>query len=202
MPVGETCASIVTAFGLFREGLFREGLFREGPRERFKERKWMVPVVSVVGRSKSGKTTLVEKLIKELNSRGYKVGAIKHDAHQFDIDVPGKDSWRHTQAGANPVVISSPDKLAMIKRVQQEISLDEIVERYIDGVDIVLTEGYKRQDKLKIEVLTTGKEMICSPSELIAVAGEDAVNIGDVPFFDRNDAKGITLFLEKNFLKG
>ena len=160
----------------------------------------MVPVISVVGRSNSGKTTLVEKLIKELNERGYKVGTIKHDAHSFDIDVPGKDSWRHTQAGANPAVISSPEKLAMVKKVKQEMSLDEIVKKYVDDVDIVITEGFKSQDKPKIEVLTPGKKPISSPSELLAVAGEGAVDV-DVPFFDRDDAKGIVLFLEENFLK-
>jgi len=160
----------------------------------------MVPVISVVGRSNSGKTTLVEKLIKELNERGYKVGTIKHDAHSFDIDVPGKDSWRHTQAGANPAVISSPEKLAMVKKVKQEMSLDEIVERYVGDVDIVITEGFKSQDKPKIEVLPPGKKPISSPSDLLAVAGEGAVDV-DVPFFGRNDAKGIALFLEENFLK-
>ena len=111
-----------------------------------------VPIISVVGKSSSGKTTFLENLIAELREQGYKVGTIKHDVHGFDIDKPGKDTWRHKQAGANLVLISSPEKLALIKDVNEDSELDELRENYVRDVDIILTEGYKSRDKPKIEV--------------------------------------------------
>ena len=111
----------------------------------------MIPIVSVVGKSNAGKTTLLEKLIPELKRRGYRVATVKHDAHSFEMDEPGKDTWRHRQAGADVVVISSKDKMAMIRRVDEELSLLEIADT-ITGVDIILTEGFKRGPAPKIEV--------------------------------------------------
>ena len=75
----------------------------------------MIPIISIVGKSDSGKTTLIEKIIPELNKRGYRVATVKHDVHGFDIDIEGKDSWRHKNSGAHTVVISSPQKIAMIR---------------------------------------------------------------------------------------
>ena len=77
----------------------------------------MSPIVSVVGRSNSGKTTLVVKLLRELKQRGYRVATIKHSDHDFEIDRPGKDTWGHYEAGADIVVISTPAKMAMIERL-------------------------------------------------------------------------------------
>lgn len=156
----------------------------------------MIPVISVVGRSDVGKTTLIEKLLVELKARGYTIATVKHDVHGFDLDKPGKDTWRYAQAGSDVVVISSPWKLAMIRRVEQEMPLDELVSR-IEGVDIILTEGYKRGDKLKIEV--TRRELydqpLCGPEDnLIAVAGD--LGVEGVPLFDPSDAPGIVDFLE------
>lgn len=113
-----------------------------------------IPVVSIVAKSGTGKTTLLEKLIAEMKCRGYKIGVIKHDAHRFDIDHEGKDSWRLTQAGADTMVISSSEKLAMVKKTssQTELSLEETVESYFQDVDLVLTEGFKKSAMPKIEV--------------------------------------------------
>ncbi len=111
----------------------------------------MIPVISFVGRSDCGKTTYLEKLIRELKNRNYKVAILKHDVHGFEMDRPGKDTWRHAQAGADVVCISSPQKMAMIKKVDQELTLKEAVQ-YIDGVDIIFTEGYKREAETRIEV--------------------------------------------------
>ena len=86
----------------------------------------MIPIVSIVGKSDAGKTTLLEKLIPELKRRGYRVATIKHDAHQFEIDHPGKDSYRHFHAGADWTIIGSPAKLALVRRLERELSLDEI----------------------------------------------------------------------------
>ena len=160
-----------------------------------------IPIVSVVGKSNVGKTTLLEKLIAELKQRGYRVGTIKHDVHGFDIDHPGKDSWRLAQAGSDAVVIASPQKLALIKRLEGELSLDEVAS-YIPDVDIILTEGYKRADKPKIEVYRqgVGDELLCSPDELIAVVTDVALDI-PVPQFDLNDVSGLADFIEEKFLK-
>jgi molybdopterin-guanine dinucleotide biosynthesis protein B len=100
----------------------------------------MIPIVSIVGKSDAGKTTLIEKLIPELKRRGYRVATIKHDAHQFDIDHPGKDSYRHFHAGADWTIIGSPAKLALVRRLDREFTLDEIAAQITD-VDLILTEA-------------------------------------------------------------
>lgn len=113
------------------------------------------PVVCVVGKKKSGKTTFLEKLIPELARRGLRVGTVKHDTHGFDMDTPGKDTWRHRQAGAAAVAIASPWRLAYIAELETEPSLDELAAGLLGHVDIVLTEGYASSDKPKIEVFRT-----------------------------------------------
>jgi molybdopterin-guanine dinucleotide biosynthesis adapter protein len=160
-----------------------------------------MPVISVVGKSNVGKTTLLEKLLPELKRRGYRVATIKHDAHHFELDTPGKDTWRHAQAGSDCVVISSAEKLAMIQKVEEELTLDDIVAQ-LPAVDIVLTEGYKRQDKPKIEVSRRemGSQLLCTRDELICLATDQPFDL-DVPQFDINDAVGIVDLVEKRFLQ-
>jgi len=158
----------------------------------------MVPIISIVGKSDSGKTTFIEKLIAELNHRGYSVATIKHDTHGFEIDREGKDTWRHAQAGALSVIISSRDKLALIKRVEQELSLDDL-SRLIEGVDLILTEGYKRANKPKIEVLRTqlDPEPLCSKTDNLLALVVDKIDIDEgikagvgVPCFYWDDVAG------------
>ena|SRR3990167_2281385 len=116
-------------------------------------------ILSIIGKSKSGKTTLIEKLIPELNSRGLRVGTVKHAHHGFEIDHPGKDSFRHREAGAEIVVLSSKDKIAMQRNIQEETSLNEIIQTYFpNDLDLVLVEGYKDEPGFKIE-LGTDKDM-------------------------------------------
>src|SRR5512147_944366 len=112
----------------------------------------MIPIISIVGKSDSGKTTLIEKLVPELTRRGYRVATIKHDVHGFEVDREGKDSWRHKQAGAHTVIISSPEKLAIIRDVDHDADLAELRDRYVQDVDIILSEGFKRNQQPKIEV--------------------------------------------------
>lgn len=157
------------------------------------------PIVSVVGKSDSGKTTLLEGLIRELKRRGYRVGTIKHDTHSFEIDRPGTDTWRHAQAGSDHVVISSPQRVASIRRVEREQMLDELAATMTD-VDIVLTEGYRRGNAPKIEVSRQARSqtLLCSPEELIAVVTDYPVEIG-VPRFALDDYAGLADLIERRF---
>jgi molybdopterin-guanine dinucleotide biosynthesis protein MobB len=163
----------------------------------------MIPMVSIVGKSNSGKTTLLEKLIPELKKRGYRIATVKHHVHNFDIDTEGKDSWKHARAGADTVVIASPGKVAMIKRVDGEYTLDKIGSKIISDADIILTEGYKMGDKPKIEVFRRGvhQEPLCTKEENLIAFATDAEMDTDVPCFDINDARGLADFLENKFLK-
>jgi molybdopterin-guanine dinucleotide biosynthesis adapter protein len=162
----------------------------------------MTPIVSIVGKSDSGKTTLIEKLVPELIRRGYRVGTIKHDAHQFDIDHPGKDSWRHRQAGADTVVISSPAKAAIVTTVRQELTLDEMAAAYFRDVDVVITEGYKSENKPKIEILAeAGGELISPKNEVFLVAAAAGANGLGIPSVSRDDVAGIADAIEDRFLK-
>src|SRR4030042_2341468 len=104
----------------------------------------MTPIVSIVGKSKTGKTTLIEGLIKELKSRGYRVATAKHTSHELMLDKPGKDSWRHIQAGSEATAISSPYQLVFIKPVAQSPSLDEIARLFGNDYDIIIAEGFKQ----------------------------------------------------------
>ncbi|MFH0812500.1 MAG: molybdopterin-guanine dinucleotide biosynthesis protein B [Pseudomonadota bacterium] len=163
----------------------------------------MPPIISIVGKSDSGKTTLLEKLISEFRKRGYRVGTIKHDTHGFEVDHEGKDSWRHKQAGAATVAIASPFKVAVIKDIEEEKSLDLLVTEYFQDVDIIFTEGYKRESKLKVEVFRKEmhRELLCTDDEnLIALASNQPFDI-KAPCFDINDVKGLTDLIETKFLK-
>jgi molybdopterin-guanine dinucleotide biosynthesis protein B len=164
----------------------------------------MIPIVSIVGTSDSGKTTLIEKLVPELNRRGYKVATIKHDVHGFEVDREGKDSWRHKQAGAHTVVISSPQKLALIRDVDHDAELAELRDKYIQDVDLILSEGFKRNSQPKIEVFRKERhrELLCTREDnLLAIASNQPFDIG-VPCFDLEDARGIVDLIEEKFLKG
>ena len=161
----------------------------------------MVSVVSVVGRSNVGKTTFVEKLIRELKRRGYSVGTIKHYRHEFEIDQPGKDSWRHAHAGSDVAVIASPTKLALVRRLDREQTIDEIVAS-MPRVDIVVTEGYKHEGKPKIEVFRQAvvSELVSDPSELLALVTDQRLDLS-VPQFDLEDAAGVADLIERALLK-
>ena len=159
------------------------------------------PVISMVGKSGVGKTTALERVIGELKQRGYRVGTVKHDVHGFEMDKPGKDSWKHAEAGSDCVVLSSPQKLAMIRSLDRELTVDEIVET-LPEVDLVLTEGYKRGDKPKIEVSRKekGNQLICGQDELIAIATDQTFDI-PVPQFGLDDAAGLVDLLERLYLR-
>jgi len=162
----------------------------------------MIPIVSIVGKSNSGKTTLIEKLIAELNRREWRVATIKHNRHGFEIDHEGKDSWRHRKAGAVTTVLVSPQQIAVMEDVDADYELTEIRERYIRNADIILAEGYKGNPHPKIEVFRSElrHERLCGPEDnLIALAGDRSVS-AEVPWFDWNDVTGIADLIESRFL--
>lgn len=164
----------------------------------------MIPIVSIVGKSDTGKTTLIERLIPVLKAKGWLVGTIKHDVHGFEIDHEGKDTWRHQRAGADAVCISSPEKLALIRRVEAEYDLDRLEAEVLrDGLDLILTEGYRRASKPKIEVFLSSAhaEPLCAGDPtLIAVASDIPLELG-APCFHIDDIEGLASFLEERFLK-
>ncbi len=163
----------------------------------------MTPIISIVGRSGSGKTTLIERLIPEFKKRGYRVATIKHHDKAFQIDYEGKDSWRHKQAGAQTVVISSPQKVALVEDASQDLSLDDLAIRFIHGADIIITEGFKRDKHPKIEVFR--KEILPEPlapqlQNVIAVVGDSPLPLG-IPCMDFNDIKGIADVIEEQVIR-
>ncbi|MDQ5988507.1 MAG: Molybdopterin-guanine dinucleotide biosynthesis adapter protein [Syntrophus sp. SKADARSKE-3] len=163
----------------------------------------MIPIVSIVGKSNSGKTTLIEKLILELTARGYRVATIKHNRHGFEIDHEGKDSWRHKKAGASLTVIASPHMVATVEDTDRDYEISELRDRYIRNVDLILSEGFKKNPHPKIEVwrAVMKRELLCGKEDnLIAIAGDEPPEAG-VPLFDINDSRGLADFIEERFLK-
>jgi molybdopterin-guanine dinucleotide biosynthesis protein B len=141
----------------------------------------MIPIVAVVGKSNSGKTTLIEKLIPELNKRGYRVATVKHHNHALEIDTPGKDSWRHKQAGAQTAFISTPGALGMVHSVNGDMGPEEIRNRFIDDADLVLAEGFKLLRVPKIEVFRScahAAPVSTGDENLLALASDTELDIG------------------------
>ena len=160
----------------------------------------MPPIICIAGRSQTGKTTLIEKLIPVLKKRGYRIGTIKHSHHIFEMDKTGKDSWRHKDAGAETVIIASPGKIAMVKN-DHEGNLDSLV-NYFDDMDLVVTEGYKSERKPKIEVVRAARHqeaLLADDANLIAVVTDVNLSV-DVPVFGMEDIEQLADFVEKNYL--
>ena len=163
----------------------------------------MIPIVCLVGASDSGKTTFLERLIPELSSRGYRVGTIKHDAHGFDMDREGKDTWRHRRAGASTIAISSPTQVATIRGTAVEMELSEVVARYFWAEDLVLAEGFKRSHFPKIEVFRKAIEPapICAAEDnLLAFVTDDPFDT-DVPVYGFESVREVADLIESRFLK-
>ncbi len=161
----------------------------------------MPPIVSIIGRSESGKTTLIENLIAELNSRGYRVATVKHTPQDVSFDAPGKDSWRHLQAGSEATIVSSSDKIVMIKPVAQEPTLDEIARLLGEDYDIILTEGFKQGDAPKIEA---HRKDAGPPLEgirkIIAIVTDETLET-KARQFSFEDITGLVDLLEKGFIQ-
>ncbi|MBN2822002.1 MAG: molybdopterin-guanine dinucleotide biosynthesis protein B [Coriobacteriia bacterium] len=163
-----------------------------------------IPVVSIVGKSDSGKTTVVEQLVRRLVDRGHRVATCKHHVHEIDIDVPGKDSWRHARAGAQVTMISAPTQFAVVSKVERERTLEEIVAAAGD-VDILITEGFKRSGSVRIEVSRRARsdELVSAPAELTAlITDNNDLQPEGVSRFELNDYDALTDFVERSFLDG
>lgn len=154
-----------------------------------------IPVIGFAAYSGTGKTTLIEKLILELKAQGYRIAVLKHDAHRFEIDKEGKDSWRFAHAGADMTLISSAEKTAIIE--QRPRSFEENL-GMIHDVDLILVEGYKQENipRIGISRKATGKGFPHPVEQYIAVVTDEDPITG-VPVFGLEDITEITEFIKK-----
>ena len=161
----------------------------------------MYPIISIVGKSDSGKTTLLEGLIAELKRRCYRVAVIKHASEDFEFDKTGKDTWRFSKAGSDVAAIGSPHKLAVIKQIEHDLDPQELSHFIAWDCDILLTEGYKQNSYPKIEVhrKEQGKDLVSIPQQLLAVVTDEPLEV-DVPQFSRNEVVKIANLIENNLL--
>ena len=161
----------------------------------------MAPIVSIIGRSKSGKTTLLENLIVELKKRGYRVGTMKHTPLGMTWSDDDKDSQRHIKAGSEATIMVAPDKLVLIKPVTEAPGLEEVARLFGEDCDIILAEGFKQGDAPKIEVHRRG---VATPlkdvKKLFAIATDEKLD-SKVRQFGLDDIKGIANLIEEGFIK-
>jgi len=162
-------------------------------------------IFGIVGWSGSGKTELVIRLIPELVGRGFSVSSMKHTHHGFDIDRPGKDSYRHREAGAKEVMVTSSVRWALLHELQgePENDMDDLIAR-MAPVDILLIEGFKSHKHAKLEVHRpeVGKPLIALEDDSIVAVASDVAAIDGLaqPVFDLDDTKAIADFIV-DFLK-
>ncbi len=159
-------------------------------------------IFGITGWKNSGKTTLTEKLVTELVARGWVVSTVKHAHHEFDIDKPGADSFRHRQAGATEVAVVSGRRWALMHelRAEDEPTLETILSR-LAPCDIVLVEGYKREAHKKIETRRLDAKdrspLSANDPHIVAIAADFAVAGESLPVFDLNDTGGIADLVER-----
>jgi molybdopterin-guanine dinucleotide biosynthesis protein B len=158
----------------------------------------MRSIISFVGKSSSGKTTLLEKVIAELKKRGHKVAIVKHSHHKDDLDTAAKDTWRFTKAGSELSAINSLDHLAIYRRMDEFFDPQDIAKYVLWDFDIILTEGFKGSNYPKIEIhrAEQGDELLTDPKLLIAVVTDKPLAI-TVPQYAHDDIKGIVDIIEK-----
>jgi len=159
-------------------------------------------IITIVGKSNSGKTTLLEKLIAHLTDRGHRIGSVKHAHDGFEMDKEGKDSWRHRKAGARTTLVITQDEVAIVK--DDKTGYIEKMRYYLSDMDLILAEGFKKQNLPKIEVFRTGsvhKEPLCMEDENLIAFVTDSDYKPEAPLFGLEDINQIADFIESNFLK-
>ncbi len=161
-----------------------------------------IPILCLVGRSNSGKTTLIERLIPELVQAGYRVATVKHAGHGFDLDTEGKDSWRHKRAGASTVVVLSKGSLAMFSDVPDDIKVEQIRDQYLgQKIDLIIAEGWKSDGYPKIVVVRDQLgEVPVSQEGLLAIVSNKPLE-ASIPTFDPDDIKGLSELIVRQFPK-
>jgi len=161
----------------------------------------MPPIVSIVGKSSTGKTTFLEKLIRELADRGYRVATIKHSHHSISFDSPNKDSWRHAQAGAASTMVSSTTEIQIIKPVDHELSVEELAGNLGEDYDLILSEGFSRGNAPKVEIhRKEAGPLLEITSNLFAVVTDEPLDI-EVMQFSLDDVKGVADLIEKEYIQ-
>ena len=161
----------------------------------------MTKILNIVGRSKSGKTTLIEKIIFELKLRGYSIATIKNTSHKVDFDSPGKDTWRHIQAGSLATALNTPDSIMIIKKINEQDHINEILKFYNNEYDIIIIEGYKQSDFPKIEVHRKDKgPALVNVKNIIAIVTDEKLDTQSRQFYF-DDMKEISEFIVNNVMK-
>jgi molybdopterin-guanine dinucleotide biosynthesis protein MobB len=155
-------------------------------------------VYGIVGYKNAGKTGLMERLVTEIAGRGFSVSTLKHAHHTFDVDQPGKDSFRHRQAGASQVLLASRDRWALMTELRgaDEPPLADLL-RLLSPVDLVLVEGYKRDAHPKVEAFraATGNPLIAPDDPTVRAVASDTPLTLDRPVFDLDDTRAIADFI-------
>ena len=163
------------------------------------------PILCFVGRSNSGKTTLIERLIPELVKEGYRLATIKHAGHGFNMDTEGKDSWRHKQAGAKTVIVTSKGSLALFMDIEQEVGVEQLRERYAsEGIDLIIAEGWKSEGHPKIVVVRDRiGEIEVSAEGLLAIVTNKVLEHAPlgVPILDPDDIESLVALISRRFTR-
>jgi len=160
----------------------------------------MVPIVCIAGKPESGKTGMIERLLPVLKERGWSVGVIKHTYHEVDLDTPGKDTARFTAAGSRATALVTAQGMALYRPEAADMDLETVAEEFFTGFDLVIAEGYKKEEQPKIEVLADGTEPNPDIEKRVAFISNQTVDM-ELPVFKHDDTEGVAGFIEENFLE-
>ncbi len=161
----------------------------------------MANALCIVGQKHVGKTTLIERLIREFARRGCRVATVKRPAHRFEFDVPGRDSYRHFAAGAEATLVYGDGAVGLVRRTTAPPALVELIAEHLAGADLVLVEGHKSAPLPKIEVFRAGthpRPLYCGQPDYLAIASDRRLELG-IPWLDLNDPAAVAAFIAGRF---